>query len=133
MCVCCGNGGGVLDIGRGGGDIETWDLVTSISGSLLEIDINLTLAIILCLILRTIFKGNVKIPLRTIFKGNVKMPEKGGKNNQKLVTSQKNTSLFIPYVSVKMKACPSMRGGVSINKRQKKADLIIFSRNKAFL
>ena len=121
MCVCCGNGGGVLDIGRGGGDIETWDLVTSISGSLLEIDINLTLAIILCLILRTIFKGNVK------------MPEKGGKNNQKLVTSQKNTSLFIPYVSVKMKACPSMRGGVSINKRQKKADLIIFSRNKAFL
>lgn len=61
------------------------------------------------------------------------MPEKGGNHNEKLVTSQKNTSLFIPHVSVKMKACASMRGGVSNNKRPKKADLIIFSWNKAFL
>lgn len=115
-CVCvAGMRVGYLTVGGGGGDIEPWDLVTSISGSSPELDINLTLAIILCLVLRTIFKGNVK------------MPEKGGKNNEKLVTSQKNTSLFIPHVSVKMKACPSVRGGVSINKRPKKADLIIFS------
>lgn len=51
---------------------------------------------------------------------------------KKLVTSHKNTSLFIPYISTKIKACPSMRSNVTTNRRLK-ADLIVFFWNKTFL
>lgn len=97
-----------------------WDSVSSINALLPVLDINQT-SIVLRLILRTLFKGNVK------------MPRKGGqKNTKKLVTSHKSTSSFIPYISVKIKGYICMREWVSIYRRLK-ADLIIFSWNKAFL
>lgn len=45
---------------------------------------------------------------------------------KKLVTSHKNASLFMPYTSVRVKACPRMRSDVTTNRRLK-ADLIFFS------